>query len=106
MPLKETSLSNIDQFFCKENTKNQIILALSRQPNLTGLEVFLVIRKSFGKKLTYQAIHKALQELANEQILLKEDKKYFINANWLKKIKKQVDSLVESLNLIRHSAQV
>lgn len=106
MARKVANLASLNEVFCKENTKNEILSILSKASNLTGLEIFLILRKNFGKKLTYQAIHKALQELVNAEILAKENKKYFINSNWLKKLKKQVDSLAEALDPTKHAATI
>lgn len=96
----------MSEIFGKATTKSKILLIVSKHPDLTGKEILVALKRNSGKKLTYQAIHKALQELAKNQILLKKNKKYSLNKAWLKKIKKQIDHLAETLNLIKQDSAV
>ncbi|MDO8634326.1 MAG: hypothetical protein Q7K34_03475, partial [archaeon] len=82
-------LINMNDIFGKTSTKNKIVLIISKRPGLTGKEISVAIKRNSRKRLTAQAVYKTLQELANVRVLLKKNKKYSINKDWVKKIKKQ-----------------
>ncbi|MGI6589914.1 MAG: hypothetical protein ACOX1V_04625 [Candidatus Iainarchaeum sp.] len=65
----------------KNSTKALIVQVLSEKPLLTLKELHAQLEKQ--KQLSYQATHKAVNEMIIEGILLKrDDKKYEINKAW------------------------
>lgn len=55
------------------------------------------VRKSANQqsKVTYQAIHKDLQELVKEKIVKKKKNEYAINKKTIKKLKQKIKELEE-----------
>lgn len=94
------------EIFGKTSTKNKILLIISKRPAITGKEIFVAFKRNSRKKLTAQAVYKTLQELANDRVLLKKNKRYSINKAWLKKIKKQADHLAENINLTSQATAI
>jgi len=64
------------------NTKDKIISLLKKEFPLSLTQVFK--RTNTEKKVTYQGIRKAVNELVNENIIEKVDKQYFLNKEWVK----------------------
>ncbi|MFA6064552.1 MAG: hypothetical protein WC746_01795 [archaeon] len=68
------------------STKSTIIQLLSEK-SLTLKELHNQIEKTNSKSITYQATHKAVSEMINEEILIKNlNKKIEINKAWVEKI--------------------
>jgi len=73
-------------FFLSEkdkSTKSIIIKALTANQELTNIQLQRIIKRDFGKKITYQAIRQALTELVQDGILNKKEKLYSINPAWV-----------------------
>lgn len=68
------------------STKNIIISILSNDWPLETKKIFTTIRKEFGKNISYQGVHKTLNELLIEKILIKQQKCFSINTDWLNKV--------------------
>ncbi len=67
--------------------KDLIIDILSFDWPLTLSQIHRKITKDYRHSTSYQATYKALVELISENVLLKQDKKYQININWVEKLK-------------------
>jgi hypothetical protein len=72
-----------------DSFKDQIVSLLLEEKGLNAKEVHLRISKT--KKASYQATHKALNELVNENVLQKERTNYSINEKWIGNLKKFVE---------------
>lgn len=73
------------------NTKDAVISILTLEWPLTMREIFFHIQKKYGYRNSYQAVFKAINELSEKQVLLKKDKKYSINIDWVKKVQSFTD---------------
>ncbi|MBN2126919.1 MAG: hypothetical protein JW703_00840 [Candidatus Diapherotrites archaeon] len=69
-----------------ESTKSAIITVLGQEFPLTAKEIHNRLKHEFGLNLTYQSVHKSLNELIEDKIIEKEELKYKLNSNWIKKI--------------------
>ena len=67
----------------KADAKDLVITILSSQWPLNARELFFVARNKFGSKLSYQAIHKALLQLHEEDVVNKAGKNYSLSQEWL-----------------------
>ncbi len=78
-----------------KNSKSQIISVLGERWPLTTKEVFSELQKQFGTTISYQAIHKVLQEMIDEQIVVKNGKSYELNNDWISNLTKFSSTLKE-----------
>lgn len=69
-----------------KTVKDAIILSLSKEWPLTARKLYNKVRK-YGFSVTYQAVHKVLKKMLEDGMLLKENKEYSINPEWLEKVK-------------------
>jgi len=91
----------------KENssTKSLIIKALAINPELSNIQLQRILRKEFNKRISYQAIRQALQELSKSGILAREGKNYVINKLWVYKLKDFV-TIIEKVIIKRSKIKV
>ena len=69
-----------------KSTKKIIIDILSSEWPLSLSKIYYKIKKKYGLGITYQAVHKAINELTGERILKKEKKEYQLSIDWINKI--------------------
>ena len=79
----------------KEGVKNLVFTLLTREYPLKLIELTNFIRKRYGKAVTFQAVRKAVLELVEEGVLLKEENAFLINKEWILKVKQTLDALYE-----------
>lgn len=70
----------------QQSTKDYIVSSLTSEWPLTAKKIFHLIKKKYGKHVTYQAIHKALHELVDQGSLEKTDEGYRISLSWIKQL--------------------
>ena len=73
--------------FPGKSTKSLIIGILSKNWPLSLKEIHSSIKRLEPKKLTYQAVFKAVNELVEEKVIIKNGKEYLINKEWINEIK-------------------
>ena len=86
------------------HTKQVVIDILSSEWPLTAKRLYNKLKKEYGIKISYQATHKALQELTEKKILTKDKDGYIINKKWIKElgeISEKVQSDLENHHLKR-----
>jgi hypothetical protein len=82
----------------KEGIKNLIFTILSHEYPLKLIELTNLIRKRYGKAVTFQAVRKAVIELQNESIISKTSNFEFeLNKEWVFNAKKSIDELYSRL---------
>lgn len=79
--MKTTALS-----FNTNSSKETIIELLSTEWPLTAKKMHRRLIKKYHRSITYQAVHKALTELAEKNIIEKGKEGYRINKSWLKQL--------------------
>ncbi len=82
----------------KEGVKNLVFTLLSREYPLKLIELTNFIRKRYGKAVTFQAVRKAVLELVEEGVLLKEENAFLINKEWITRAKRTLDALYEQVH--------
>ena len=65
----------------KKTTKQLIIEILAEEFPLGVKQIYLKLKKS--KKVTYQAIHKALTELVDSKKVIAKERLYYLNKKWI-----------------------
>ena len=81
----------------EDNTKNLVFSILIKEYPLKIIELTSLIRKRYGKSVTFQAVRKAILELVDEEVLVNKENRFCINKEWVLNSKKQLDLLYEEL---------
>ena len=76
-----------------KTTKETIIEILSENWPITVNTIFTEMRRSRRSNISYQAVHKAIKELLDDQIIEKNQKGYSISLNWIQKTKAKTQKL-------------
>lgn len=83
-------------------TKETIIRVLSENPSVTAKELYTLVLKETKKSVSYQALHKTVQQLEKETVIQRIQNKYSIHPqwlqsmeNWLRKTKKHSSTETE-----------
>jgi len=71
----------------EKNVKDCVIFILSAEWPLTGKKIYNRIRKQHELPVTYQAVHKTLKKLIEDEVLVKTGKDYKLNEEWLEQIR-------------------
>ncbi len=66
-----------------KTAKDAIIQTLAQTFPLTAKKLHHLLEREQGMNVTYQAVHKALLELENENIAAKHEKGWQLNSTWL-----------------------
>ena len=85
------------------NTRNStlaelVIVLLTHEWPLTTKGIYNRVNRNFANGVSFQAVHKAVKKLREQEILSKKDSYYKINVKWLEQINKfsnQVEKLYE-----------
>ena len=85
-------------FLSHSPTKSLIIDLLSRVSPLSAKLVFEHVKRESKVPLTYQAVHKSLNELVQEKILLKSVSNYSLDPLWITGLKSFALDLSESMD--------
>ena len=75
--------------------KDYIISILSDNLPLSAKDIKLRISKQFNGNLTYQAVHKSLNELEQQEVLKKEEGLYELNKAWVDKLESFARTIIE-----------
>ncbi|MGV8086920.1 MAG: hypothetical protein ACP5N1_04775 [Candidatus Woesearchaeota archaeon] len=81
----------------KNNVKNLVFSILIYEYPLKIIELTNFIRKRYGRTVTFQAVRKAILELLDEGVLIKNNNAFEINKIWLKDTKQTIDKLYSEL---------
>jgi len=80
-----------------DNVKNLVFSILTKEYPLKIIELTNFIRKRYGKSITFQAVRKAILQLVEDGVLLKENNQFSIDKEWVIDGKKQLDILYKEL---------
>ncbi len=87
-----TSLTLL-KFNSKAGSKEKIIEIVSNNWKTNGKKIFETLQRDYGHEITYQAVHKMLAELADENVIEKQNNTYTLNQDWIKNNRKFFESL-------------
>ncbi len=80
----------------EKNIKDLIVEILSIEWPLTLKKIHNILKKRYKTGVSYQAVHKVLQELVDKEILIKNNREYSLNIGWIKKLKGFSEKLEKS----------
>ncbi len=78
----------------KTSSKDVIVSLLAYEHPLNAKEIHAKAKRRFGLNISYQAVHKSLNELLEEKIIQKTKKEYELNLNWINSLKKFTEQLL------------
>lgn len=81
------------------SAKDQVIILLSENQNLTAKQIHSSSMAKLGKHISYQATHKLLTEMHDKGMLLKQEKNYSLNTDWVKNTKKFLEHMEKDSNV-------
>jgi hypothetical protein len=91
------SLQLVVPFGKKATAKNLVFTILTKEYPLRQIALYNLIKKRYGKNITYQAVRKAVLELTEENVLEEKEKAYQINFEWVRTSKELLETLQKDL---------
>ena len=79
------------------SSKNKIISLLENNKALSVKQIHQMLTKHKNYQSSYQALHKTINQMVKEKILLKKENKYSINAKWLNERIHELSNILTSL---------
>lgn len=76
-----------------ESTKDMIIMILSEEFPLTLPKIKNILQKKYQKTISYQGIYKELNLMIEKKIIIKEEKSYLLNKEWILNLNKYSEHL-------------
>ncbi len=73
--------------------KNLVFSILTEEYPLKIIELTNFIRRRYGKSVTFQGVRKALMQLVNEGVVIKQNNEFLVNKEWVQKSKIFLDKL-------------
>ena len=70
----------------RESNKNKVLEILSINPDISAKKIYNQLKSKYGINITYQGVHKLLNELVEDKVLEKNEREYKINLPWLDNI--------------------
>jgi hypothetical protein len=82
----------------KTDAKNLVFTILSHEFPLRLIDITRKIKKSYRIGLTFQAIRKAVLQLVDSGVLIRESDMFQISARWVTEVKQHIDKLHKDLH--------
>jgi len=82
----------------KDGVKDLVFSILTKEYPLKLIELTNFIKKRYGKSTTFQAVRKAVLQLVKDGVLVKKEKEFMINKEWVVESKKVLDELYSDLS--------
>ncbi|MBI1970257.1 hypothetical protein HYS47_00770 [Candidatus Woesearchaeota archaeon] len=80
----------------KQTTRSMVISALLYEHPLTLIRLTNVLHQQFGASVTFQGVRKAVQQLITQDVIVKQEKNYELNKEWIKKVREFAEQLYET----------
>jgi hypothetical protein len=81
-----------------KNVKSIIIEIILNTRFINTKKIHNLLLKKYNRKVSYQAVHKALKEMQKDKILIKIGKEYSIDKDYIEKLEDFLNSLKKSQN--------
>ena len=76
--------------------KDAIVNVLGSEWPLSLKEIYFAVVKEYSLGVSHQAVHKALKKLAENKVLVRHERKYCLNIEWIREVKQFGASLEEA----------
>jgi uncharacterized SAM-dependent methyltransferase len=77
----------------KSTTRDKVISIISTNPDIKTVMISNLLKKHYGVNISYQAVHKLLKQLEQEEVLQVYSKNYRLNQDWINNLKMFIDKL-------------
>lgn len=78
------------------DTRDHIVSILTENWPLTTKTIYSLLTKRQGIEITYQGVQKTLKQLLAQGIITHQNKKYYLNSEWIQQVKKFVVNFEEN----------
>jgi len=102
--LRSPFSSNINRF---DSTRESLISFLAHYPGLSCKQLAVLVEKSKNENISPQAVYKVLNQLVEERVLIKNERRYFLDETWIcsgkkffEEVAKKQDSCAEAIMLV------
>lgn len=92
-------LESLFPFESKKSIRGLILSILVNESPLKTFEITALIRKRYGRKISFQAVSKEILYLVNEDVLIKKDRDISINKEWVQKVKNNFEEIYNKVVL-------
>lgn len=89
----------------KGDVKDLVFTILTKEHPLKLIELTNYVNKRYGKSVTFQAVRKAVMQLVDSGVLIKQDNEFLISKEWVKEAKRTVDQLYSDIYEERAKAE-
>lgn len=90
----------------KKSVKNLVFSILINEYPLKLIELTNYIKKRYGKSVTFQAVRKATMQLVEDKVLIRNEKEFRINTEWVREAKQVIDSLHHQMHVERQKPKL
>ena len=73
--------------------KDAIVNVLRNEWPLSLKEIYFAVVKHYSLAVSHQAVHKALKKLVENKVLVRQERKYCLNIEWIREVKQFGTSL-------------
>lgn len=77
------------------STRDKIISILATEPGINTKRISASLKKQYALNVTYQAVHKTLKQMVEQEVLAFDGKSYMINEVWVNNLKKFVEKIAK-----------
>ena len=75
------------------DARAQIIEILKAENAITAKKLFAQLKKQYASEKTYQSVHKILQKMIDDRIIVKKDLCYEVNPEWISEVEEYASEL-------------
>ena len=65
------------------NTREIIVDILGKEWPLSSMQIYNIIKRNYRKNITYHTAYEIIQDLVNQGILARNERKYMLDKKWL-----------------------
>lgn len=84
-----------------ESTKDMIIMILSEEFPLTLPKIKNILQKKYHKTISYQGVYKEINLMIEKKIIIKDEKSYLLNKEWILNLNKYSEHLYLTYSKIK-----
>lgn len=79
----------IPQIGISEGSVKDIVIAIlcDKWP-LTPKSIYNIMKRQYAICVSYQAVHKVIKQLVEKGVLIREDRSYLLNIEWIQRVRK------------------
>ena len=81
----------------KKDVKDLVFSILAEEYPLKIIELTNFIRRRYGRSVTFQGVRKAIMQLVDDGVVIRTEKEFMINKEWVQNSKKILDKLYINL---------